>query len=112
MSKKKSRKYGIGFILGYSGFILFMILVLAGIIIFVPDNPGKVGAIIYTSAAILVLVALPVYEEISERIKAKKKTKKEAKKRQVRYGISKEQYDNYLQQSKNCDIFDKWPNQG
>ena len=73
MSKNKSPKYGRGFILGYSGFILCLILFLVGIIIFVPDNPGKVGAIIYMSATILVFVALPICEEISQRIKAKNK---------------------------------------
>ena len=95
--KTKWNKY----LIGYVALIIFINLCLIGTIIFAEAGPSKVYAIIYETAFLLVAIVVPIVMEISL---TSKQGKKSTENQQY---ISKEEYEKYLQQAKNCDIYAK-----
>ncbi len=101
MAKNKSRKIGlykIKAILLYFVVLLLFILCFVATIIFLDTTAAKICLIAYEVAIIIVWIMLPII--------GKKVVEKEAKQK-IQYGLSKEEYDRYRQQSENCDIYAK-----
>ena len=95
MAKKKMRKnaWKAKYILMYFAVVLLLIALLVASIS--NDFTGKIPAIIYESFILLFALGIPIAAEVVY----KKESKKE-----VRYGISREEYREFLRQTKNCDF--------
>jgi len=100
MAEKKTRKFAtwrIKWILLYIAVILFFMACLACTIIYLENGALKSIAALYEIFVILFAICIPIAAIVIH----KKESKDE------RQGLSKQEYNKYLQQAKNCDIHAK-----
>ena len=95
MAEKKMRKnaWKTKYILMY--FAVLFLLITAIVASVLNDFTGKIPVIIYESFILLFAVVIPIAAEIIYKKESKNK---------VRYGISREEYQEFIQQTKNCDF--------
>ena len=101
MAKNKSRKIALNkikSILVYFVILLIIVLCFAATIMFLDTLVAKICLIIYEIAIIIVWITVPII--------GKKVAKKEVNQK-IQYSLSKQEYDKYSQQAKNCDIYAK-----
>ena len=96
MAEKKMQKkaWRIKYILMY--FAVLFLLITAIVASVLNDFTGKIPVIIYESFILLFAVGIPVAVEINHKI--------DSKKEKVKYGVSREEYQEFLRQTKNCDF--------
>ena len=100
MAKKKLRKFAtwrIKWYLLYIAVVLLFIAALVATIVFMDSGTGKILALIYEAFVILISIAFPIAVEIYWRKCSKEELQQ----------ISKEEYQEYLKQAKNCNIHAK-----
>ena len=95
MAGKKTRKnaWRIKYVFAYLAVVGILITLL--VLTIMSGIPGKVLAIIYESFLLLFAVGVPIASEIVYKKESKKK---------VQYGISKEEYQEFIRQTKNSDF--------
>lgn len=93
MAEKKMREnaWKAKYILMYFAVVLLLIALL--VVSVLNDFTGKIPVIIYESFILLFALGIPVAAEINH--------KKDSKKEEVKYGVSREEYQEFIRQTKN-----------
>ena len=98
MAKDKSRRpkfWRVKWILLYIVLLLMLVAVPIVTSILTDSIVARIFAICYAIVFIIIAIAIPILSFF------------EKKKKPNQYGLSKEEYDKYLKQAKNCDIHAK-----